>query len=268
MLYKKIEIEGPSEKALLTTYILENYDEFSKDRKRPMVLICPGGGYAMTSTREAEAVAIRMNSYGYHAAVLEYSVAPSRYPEALIQVAKSVKLLRETAVDWNIDPQKIVVAGFSAGGHLAANLAVTWHNETFYSQFGLACQLIRPNVLLLSYPVISSKPYGHQDSFINLLGEKYESEHRFHSLEDLITENVPKTFIWHTNEDGLVVAENSLEFVLNLRKLNIPVEFHLFTQGGHGLSLANYETSIGEYGIVEGADIWPELFRTWLDNNL
>ena len=268
MFHQKILIEGKEKKAFLTTYILDNYDEFSKNRIRPIVVICPGGGYAMTSDREAEAVAIRMNNFGYHAAVLKYSVAPSRYPESLIQLAKSLKLLRESAVEWNIDSQKIIIAGFSAGGHLAASLGVSWHNEAIYRPYGLSSHQIQPNGLLLSYPVISSKTYGHKDSFLNLLGENYEAEHHLHSLEDLVTGHTPKSFIWHTDEDDLVVAENSLNFVLNLRKAKVPVEFHLFTQGGHGLSLANYETNIGGYGIVDGASVWPELFRKWVENNL
>ena len=122
MIYKKIEIkvEGYQETADLYTYILDNSVEMHPDRKRPVVVICPGGGYEMTSDREAEPIAMQYLARGYHAVILRYSVEPARYPLALLQLAKSVAFLRKNAAEFHIDTNKIVLQGFSAGGHLAA----------------------------------------------------------------------------------------------------------------------------------------------------
>ena len=115
MIHEKIEIQlKDSEfKANLFTYFLDNSPEIEPERKRSVVLICPGGGYQMTSDREAEALAVRFMAMGYHAAILRYSVAPARFPEALLQLATAVAMLRENAEKWHIDTEKIVVQGLS-----------------------------------------------------------------------------------------------------------------------------------------------------------
>ena len=124
MIYKKIEIkvDGYKETADLYTYFLDNSIEMNINRKRPVVVICPGGGYTMTSDREAEPIAMQYLAKGYHSVILRYSVEPARYPLALLQLAKSVAFLRENAAEFHIDTNKIVIQGFSAGGHLAASL--------------------------------------------------------------------------------------------------------------------------------------------------
>ena len=120
---------GTQPYAGLDTYFLDNYEEIDTDRKRPVVLICPGGGYRMTSDREAEAVAIKYVSMGYQACVLRYSVKPSIFPRALCELAWCVRYLRSHADEYAIDRNGIFVLGFSAGGHLAASLGVFWHEK-------------------------------------------------------------------------------------------------------------------------------------------
>ena len=128
----------------------------------------------MTSNREAEPIALQFNSMGYQAAVLRYSCAPAVYPTALCEVAQSVKLIREHAEDWNVDAEKIIVMGFSAGGHLAASYGVFWNESWLTEKMQCDKQLLKPNGLVLCYPVISSKEeIAHQDSIKNLLGESY-----------------------------------------------------------------------------------------------
>ena len=131
MIYKKVEIkvEGYQETADLYTYILDNSVEMRPNRKRPVIVICPGGGYTMTSDREAEPIAMQYLARGYHAVILRYSVAPARYPLALLQLAKSVAYLREHAEEFHIDTAKIILQGFSAGAHLAASLGVFWKEK-------------------------------------------------------------------------------------------------------------------------------------------
>ena len=133
MIYKKVEIkvEGYQEIADLYTYILDNSVEMRPNRKRPVIVICPGGGYTMTSDREAEPIAMQYLARGYHAVILRYSVAPARYPLALLQLAKSVAYLREHAEEFHIDTAKIILQGFSAGAHLAASLGVFWKEKIY-----------------------------------------------------------------------------------------------------------------------------------------
>ena len=121
----------------------------------------------MTSDREAEAIAIRFMSMGYHTAVLRYSVAPAVYPTALCQLAKAVNILRKRSGEWLIDQDKILVMGFSAGGHLAASLGTLWNNGELAELLGLEAEDIRPNGLILSYPVITSGKEGHEESMRN-----------------------------------------------------------------------------------------------------
>lgn len=202
MIHEKIEIQlKDSEfKANLFTYFLDNSPEIEPERKRSVVLICPGGGYQMTSDREAEALAVRFMAMGYHAAILRYSVAPARFPEALLQLATAVAMLRENAEKWHIDTEKIVVQGSSAGGHLAASLGVFWNKPFVAEALGMDSEKFRPNGLMLSYPVITSGEKAHKGSFESVLGEDYadEEKRRFLSLEYNVTKDTPSTFLWHT----------------------------------------------------------------------
>ena len=151
MICKKIDIsvESYQETAALYTYFLDNSPEMIPDRKRPLVLICPGGGYEMTSDREAEPVAIQYIAKGYQAAILRYSVKPAKYPLALLQLAKAVAHLREYADEYHIDTEKIVVQGFSAGGHLACSLGVFWKKPFLSETLGVSAEQIRPNGMIL-----------------------------------------------------------------------------------------------------------------------
>lgn len=271
MICKKIEIkvEGYEEKANLYTYILDNSVEMHPDRKRPVIVICPGGGYAMTSDREAEPIAMQYLARGYHAVILRYSVAPARYPLALLQLAKSVAYLREHAEEFHIDTDRIILQGFSAGGHLAASLGVFWKEKFISEALQTDSEMVKPNSLILSYPVISSGKFAHKGSFECLLGEDCNDPEKVkkQSLEFQVTEDTPPTFLWHTVTDDTVPVENSLLFFEALRKHKVPVELHLYSAGGHGLSLANEETSYEGGGCIQPeCQSWMELACTWIRN--
>lgn len=255
-----------SEGAYMLTHFWEESRELYPGQKRPVILICPGGAYRMTSDREAEAIAIRFMSMGYHTAVLRYSVSPARYPVALHQLAKAVSILRERSEEWFIRPEQIVVMGFSAGGHLAASLGMFWNQGEITNALELAPEQIRPNGMILCYPVITSGAFGHEESFRNLLGERYEELREQMSLEKQVSKDTPKTFIWHTFEDTVVVPENSLFFVQAMKKAGIPVEYHLFPEGNHGIGLGN-ELTANENGrgIVPGCEVWSSLAERWLN---
>ena len=265
----KIQVEGSGKDVCLETYILGDVMDGARNRKTPLVLICPGGGYAMTSNREAEPIALQFNSMGYQAAVLRYSCAPAVYPTALCEVAQSVKLIREHAEDWNVDAEKIIVMGFSAGGHLAASYGVFWNESWLTEKMQCDKQLLKPNGLVLCYPVISSKEeIAHQDSIKNLLGESYPEMKEQVSLEDKEGKHTPKTFLWHTFTDPVVPFWNSFRFAEALGKAGVPMEYHLYPQGGHGLSLANEQTANEEgKGVEKVCQSWVPLLRSWMLEN-
>lgn len=265
----KIQVEGSGKDVCLETYILGDVMDGARNRKTPLVLICPGGGYAMTSNREAEPIALQFNSMGYQAAVLRYSCAPAVYPTALCEVAQSVKLIREHAEDWNVDAEKIIVMGFSAGGHLAASYGVFWNELWLTEKMQCDKQLLKPNGLVLCYPVISSKEeIAHQDSIKNLLGESYPEMKEQVSLEDKVGKHTPKTFLWHTFTDPVVPFWNSFRFAEALGKAGVPMEYHLYPQGGHGLSLANEQTANEEgKGVEKVCQSWVPLLRSWILEN-
>jgi len=233
-----------------------------------MVVICPGGAYAFTSDREAEIVAMQFLSMGYHAAILRYSVAPAVFPTALLELAKSVIYIREKANDFNINSNQVIICGFSAGGHLAASFAVFWNRDFVAKKAGVNDSgILKPNGLILAYPVITSGEHAHHDSFKNLLADEYESKKDVLSLERFVGEQVPRCFIWHTYEDRLVPVQNSMLFVNELIKNNIPVEFHLFEKGDHGLSLANRLTKSPSGNEIEPSVAeWIKLVHNWIEN--
>lgn len=244
----------------LDTYVL------SGNKKRPAVLICPGGGYAYTSEREAEPIAKKFNAAGYHAFVLYYSTAPSKHPQPLLDVSRAMCILRENAEAWKVDSDKITVCGFSAGGHLVASLGVHW-NKSYLEVPGITAELNRPNALILSYPVISSGEFAHRGSFENLLGLETTEAYLYEmSLEHHISEITPPTFLWHTFADTSVPVENSLFFAQGLRKNNIPFELHIYPDGPHGLSLATEETGNETGGIDPHVATWIDLCVQWLKN--
>lgn len=263
-----IEIQAENYTATLTTYILNNSVEIDENRKRPLVIICPGGGYRFVSEREGEPVAIQMNAMGFHACVLNYSIHPVTFPIALTQLAKSVAVVREHAKEWNVQEDKIVIAGFSAGGHLVTSLGVFWQEAFLSDIMQIPKENYKPNGMILSYPVISSGPFAHRDSFVSLLGERYDELLEKASLEKQVTEHTPPAFIWHTYEDNVVPVENALLFAVAMKEKNIPIELHIYPNGSHGLSLANDETCnlVNRSGIQQECQNWITMAGTWIRN--
>lgn len=147
--------------AKLYTYIRDESPEMEAHR-RPAVVICPGGGYGMTSDREAEPVALKFLEKGFQCFILRYSVEPVRFPAALLQLATAVAMVRSRADEWHVNADKIAVCGFSAGGHLAASLGVFWNREFVNGPLGLTPGDAKPNGMILGYPVITSGEFAHR----------------------------------------------------------------------------------------------------------
>jgi len=237
----------------------------------PCVIICPGGAYGFTSPRESRPVAEAFNAQGFHAFVLHYRLGEDRHPAPLLDLSNCTALIRTRAEELNILPGRIAVCGFSAGGHLAASLGVHWQLPVLKNEINDKEGLNRPDALVLCYPVISAGEYGHQGSFTNLLGENPSEELRhLVSLEFHAGRHTPPVFIWHTVEDEDVPMENSLLFVQKLRRENIKFEFHLYTHGVHGMSLANEETAEPEKNRIPDKHLssWLTLCTDWLKINM
>ncbi len=267
----KIAAQGSGENAKLRTYIIDSSDQL-KYNKRPLVLICPGGGYGFVSDREAEVMALQFTAMGCHAAVLTYSTYPFRYPVQILEAAQAWKLIRNNAERWNVLSDKIIILGCSAGGHLAASYSLFCGEDFVTKSVGMTADELRPAGMILCYPVITSGEFAHRDSFATLLGDDYNNLLGTEllekvSLEKQVTEKTPPAFIWHTYTDNVVPVENSLLFASALRKHNVNCELHIFPDGGHGLGLASeLSQDSNGWGVQEECKIWIHLAEVWLKN--
>lgn len=264
MIYKKINLlDNPTEydfMPYMETYILDG-------EKRPMIVICPGGAYSFTSEREAERIAVNYNAAGFHAAVIWYCVSPHKFPMALKNVAKAITIIRENEQEWNIDSNKVMVCGFSAGGHLASSISTMWNDKEIFSEEDIASKIHRPNATILCYPVITSGEYAHKWSISSLLKDEDETNPLWKkvSIENCVDGETPPAFVWHTYEDEAVPVENSLLYVGALRKNGIPFELHIFDKGPHGLSLVSDDV-IWSKGRFEREYPWLKLSVDWVNN--
>jgi acetyl esterase/lipase len=243
----------------LRAYVLDSPTE----KPRPAVVICPGGGYGNVSWREGEPVATRFLAAGFHAFVLDYSVAPNRYPKQVAELSRAFQIVRQNAGKWLVDPNKIAVCGFSAGGHLAANLAVDSDNPEILAAAKAQKGENKPNAAILCYPVLTAGERAHRGSFENLTGGDEALTEKL-SLEKLVSPKTPPTFLWHTAEDGAVPVENSLLFAGALRKNGVPFALHIFEKGSHGLSTADAETAAEPAGVMPQVARWLTLCIEWL----
>lgn len=260
MRYEKIFLEDhfpnlpkAKEKTQVTLYIPDVWKEVDEDQTFPCTVICPGGSYWWCSEREAEPVALRMLGNGIAAAVVNYACQYQHYPLQLLEILAAITYIRRNSESLHIDPERIAVMGFSAGGHAACTAGLFWQEKLAEDALGIAHGEDKPNGMILCYPVITSGEFTHEGSMKCLLGDDPNAELvEKMSLENQVTENAPKAFIWHTSEDGLVPVENSLLIATALHKKGIDVEMHIYPRGGHGLSLCD-ETVTKRDGLDDAA---------------
>lgn len=262
---REITVPGQlTEAAKLTGYLIKEVS-VAPDRKRPAVIVCAGGGYSFRSDRESEPIALQFMAMGCHAFIMDYSVAPNHFPTSVRELGEAIAYIREHAEEWQIDPEKIIVCGFSAGGHLACSIGVFWDKAIVFEAIGRRPEEIRPDGMILCYPVITGGEYAHEGSFKALLGDDVTMEQRdMVSLEKLVSEKTPQAFIWHTFTDPAVPVENSLLLAAAMKRSNVSFELHIYPAGGHGLSLAEEETARDESQIEEQCQSWIPLVKTWL----
>ena len=240
--------------ATLEGFLLDCEITLGQEKNRPAVLVCPGGGYVYCSPREAEPVALSYAARGFHAFVLRYSVSKDAAGfTPLEEVDWAVGYIREHAAQWHIDPEKIAVCGFSAGGHLALASGVLAKN--------------RPNAMILGYPATSAPNIPGGDFLLKILegrDDVTDADAEKYDLIQKVTADTPPMFLAATAEDFLT-AFCSLPLVNAYTRLGKPCEVHIFQYGPHGYSLANEVTADGSQAMLEPAFAqWQELSVQWL----
>lgn len=225
------------------------------------VIICPGGGYGILAIdHEGFNVAKRFNEIGVAAFVLKYrlpddAIMDDKSIGPMMDAEQAIYLIRKNAAKWNLNPSKIGIMGFSAGGHLASTLTVHYDDVKIPNAEKLS---LRPDFSMLIYPVISFGTFAHQGSVVNLIGKNGTTGQKdYFSNEKHVTKNTPPTFLVHANDDGGVPVENSILFNQALVKNKVKAEMHLYQGGGHGFGLNNKTTK----------DDWFERLTNWLKAN-
>jgi acetyl esterase/lipase len=225
----------------------------------PAVIICPGGGYVnLAMNHEGRQVANYLNSLGIAAFVLRSRLGPRYYhPIELGDAQRAIRMVRSRAAEWRLDPARIGIMGFSAGGHLAMTASTHFDAGNTSAADVIDRAGSRPDFTILGYPVISmTESWTHQGSRNNLLGANPNPElARSLSGELSVTKQTPPTFLFHTSADTTVPAENSVYYYLSLRKAGVPTEMHIFEKGPHGVGLANDDPALSE---------WSKLLANWL----
>ncbi|MGV3557407.1 alpha/beta hydrolase [Larkinella arboricola] len=221
------------------------------------IMICPGGGYALLAYgHEGEEMAKWFNERGIAAFVLKNRLPDDRtqtnkHEVPLADAMQGMKLIRQNAAKWNVDPNRLGVIGFSAGGHLAATLS------THYHRGASASEEAKPNFAILMYPVVTFGEKAHAGSRERLLGKNASPEQvAYYSNELQVDGKTPPTFLVHAEDDKAVPVENSIDYYLALKKFNISAEMHLYPTGGHGYALRTKGK-----GSLEG---WPVACENWL----
>jgi len=223
---------------------------------RAAVVVCPGGGYGRRAPHEGEPVARWLNGLGIAAFVLDYRVAPHRHPGPLEDAQRAIRTVRAGAERWRVDPARVGILGFSAGGHLAATAATRFDEGDPAAPDPLDRPSARPDLAVLCYPVVTFGAHRHEGSMTNLLGADPPAEARAAlSAERQVGARTPPTFLWHTAEDAAVPVQNSLLQAGALAEQGIPFELHVFPRGRHGLGLAADDPVVGA---------WPGLCAAWL----
>lgn len=284
----------------VTSYILDDSKEMLNGESRGGIIICPGGGYFNCSDREAEPVAMAFSAMGYHTFIVRYSVytqgkkefpdlskpleikKETIHPQPVIDLARAVLYVKSRKEEWNLDIDKIAICGFSAGGHNCAMYSVYWDKPLLLDALGVEKEELRIAACILGYPLTD---YVYLNQYLETSANKldrmffYASNQIFLGVaakeltEEILTKvsparlvdkNCPPMFIWGTAGDGLVPSVHSSLMAAALAKANVPFEIHIFEEGDHGLSLADWVTAAAMDQINPDAAQWVELVKKWL----
>lgn len=279
----------------LTTYIWQDSAELLNGKRRPAVIVCPGGAYMSCSDREAEPIALAFASMGYHAFVLRYSTYGEgknelpdlskdipvkeevQHPTPMREIGKAMLLLREHADTWLIDTDKIALCGFSAGAHNCAMYATYWHTPLIHDFYQMDAEVFRPAAVILGYtlsdyifmqmqaktPMDAALCKASNTAF---LGKKEPDEDLLLEVSPArqVTHHTPPMFLWATSEDTLVPVQHTIRMAHALADHSIPFEMHIFEEGNHGLSLAAQASAGSGSQVYPRVAKWINMADTWL----
>ena len=234
-----------------------SYYKPEKKTSKWSVVIFAGGSYKYHAEHEGKDYAEFLNKNGITAFVVNYRLAPNRFPAQLEDARQAMRLVRENAEKFGVSKDKIAAMGSSAGGHLAALLSN--YTEKLPGEGDMEDFL--PNAHILCYPVIRLTPdFGHPPSGENLFGEEYEKFAEKFCVDSLVSENTPPAFVWHVLTDTSVSVMNSISYVKAMHEKGRPVEFHIFPEGTHGMGLSD------KYDLPYYKNVaqWKSLFLNWL----
>jgi acetyl esterase/lipase len=221
------------------------------------VIVCPGGSYVnLSMEKEGSEVAHWWNSLGVTAFVLKYRLGPRyHHPIEVGDAQRAIRTVRARAAEFGVKPDRIGLMGFSAGGHLTATAGTHFDAGKADAADPIDRISCRPDFLVLGYAVISFTQYAHKGSMINLLGDNPDPALVQNLSNELqVTAQTPPTFLFHTNADTTVPAENSVMFYMALRKAGVPAEMHIYEQGVHGVGLAPTDEALSS---------WPARLADW-----
>lgn len=226
------------------------------DRPRAAIIVCPGGGYTNRAPHESRPIAEWLGSLGLAAFVLDYRVSPYRHPIPLRDAQRAIRLVRHRATEWGVDPGRVGILGFSAGGHLAVSAATLFDEPALTASDPVDRQDSRPDALVACYAVVSFVKHHHGGSMRALLGDDPPADlQRTLSLEARVTSCTPPAFIWHTADDPVVPVENALLLAGAMQHRGVPFALHIFPHGRHGVGLAVDEPHLAP---------WTSLCADWL----
>jgi acetyl esterase/lipase len=245
---------GPEDRPKLTLYRAP-----ADKASGAAVVVCPGGGYRnLASDHEGKQVAAWLNTLGVSAFVLQYRVGPRyRHPAPAVDARRAMRLVRARASEWAVDPSRVGIIGFSAGGHLASTTGTHFDYGNPDATDPVDRMGSRPDFMILAYPVISlGASFAHAGSRQSLLGDEPDPKLVEELSSELhVTSRTPPTFLFHTSEDASVPVDNSLAFYKALKDARVPAELHVFPKGPHGVGLAPHDPVLSQ---------WPKLCAAWL----
>lgn len=275
----------------LYTYIMDPQTSFHVYKERPAMIICPGGAYLIHAVKESEPVALTFLQKGYSCFVLRYTVAvdrenPSagvneaaRYPLQALQLLEAIRIVRRRAAEWHIDPDRIFLAGFSAGAHVCASAGTRWNDPRLTGRlpFAAAGQELRPSGMVLGYPMLALNPeqflqeHGgdkEQEALVNkvLTGTEAPTaaQREEVNLVNFVSEATVPAFIWHSIDDPVIDCGRTLRFAERMLACGCRCELHLFDHGGHGMGLADELSAQSPADTDEALRQWVRLAQAFL----
>lgn len=281
----------------LTAYIADPAIGYHVWRKRPGIILAPGGSYLFLATREGEGVALEFLARGYNVFLLEYSVgflnremkesglAPAcirPYPAPVLEMMEAIHLIRANPEPWNLDSDRLYLMGFSAGAHVCAMVGTSWDRTEFTKQLSFVAgdEELKPAGMVLSYPLLNPTPDGRfnisdtsnpdcrmmREFLFGTEDPSGEQKDELNVLERVSDKTAP-AFVWHAYDDQTVPCEDSTRFVLKMQEKGIPCEYHLFDHGGHGIALANRTYARTPRENDPGIARWVQMADEWMQRN-